>query len=442
MNVERQFPLPHSPAQAETVAPRKQPIAVSGGPSSHDASQVHEKLFDLYDRMIGEVNLPAVLRELTDVVCRDLNAQRATVYLVNRETEELESVAVVGNVGRTIRVPIRPESLAGFCALTGQSFAVPDAYGDLGDIDSRLTFDRRWDGRTGFRTRDVLCAPAQFKERTVGVVQVMNSRGRPFGAADLPPLCNIARLVGYSLHHARLYDDLATMKRLEKEKAEFMRVLIHELKSPAAAAKMMTDLLAGFPTEHPKVSSLHARIAERMDEMIEMIQDILVLAKTKSGDPMGQIAVLELPALAAQCVEEHRESARSKGLALRFSAPEAPLLVRMDSQGCRLVLSNLISNAVKYTPAGWVEVSVRREDSWAVLAVRDSGIGVPAAEIPKLFREFFRASNARKTKIPGTGVGLAGVKSIVERFGGTLALESAEGEGSTFTVRLPIFEET
>jgi len=112
--------------------------------------------------------------------------------------------------------------------------------------------------------------------------------------------------------------------------------------------------------------------------------------------------------------------------------------VRIDLQGYRLIVSNLVSNAVKYTSAGWVRVSLRREERWAVLEVRDSGMGIPADDIPKLFTDFFRASNARRSKIRGTGVGLAGVKELVERFGGELELTSEENKGSAFRVRLPL----
>jgi signal transduction histidine kinase len=142
-----------------------------------------------------------------------------------------------------------------------------------------------------------------------------------------------------------------------------------------------------------------------------------------------------------KCCRRHEEQAKQKGLAFDVTLPETPVPVRIDSQACRLVLSNLVSNGLKYTPAGSVHVSLCGEAPWAVLAVRDTGIGIPEKDIPKLFREFFRASNAKTSNIRGSGVGLAGVKDIVERFGGELALESVENEGSTFTIRLPLHGE-
>ncbi len=401
----------------------------------------HKELFALFDQMVGDVHIPTVLQEITDVVCRNTRAERATVYMVNRETEELESVAMVGNVAKMIHVPIKPTSLAGFCAMSGQAFVVPDAYGDLSGIDANLHFDSSWDKMNNFRTKDVMCAPATFKGDILGVVQVINSTTWAFDQKDLQPLQVLSRLIGYSIYHARLYNDLATMKKLEKEKAEFMRVMVHELKSPAAATKMLTELLNLREVEDPKIADLHNRISGRMDQMLDLIGDILVLAKAKSGDPMGEIEVLDLKVETEAICENYSQQAEQKGLTMTVDLPAEPLPVRIDSQGCKLVLSNLVSNAVKYTPAGEVAVSLKRKDDWAELRVRDSGIGIPEKDIPKLFREFFRASNAKKSKISGSGVGLAGVKNIIERFSGQMELESVENEGSTFIARLPIYSD-
>ncbi len=417
-----------------TGAPRATPAKV---PLVGDLS-AGEKLFDLYDRMIGHVHIPDVLADVAQVVCQDSNAQRATIYMVNHETDELESVGVIGNVTRTIRVPIHESSLAGFCAMHKRAFVVPDAYADLGGIDPALRFDRKWDEINNFRTRDVMCCPALFKDDVMGVVQVVNSRGAPFREADLVPLRSVSRLIGYALYHARLYDDLATMKRLEKEKAEFMRIMVHELKSPVAATKMMTDALVRSHIEQPSVVSLSERIAIRMDQLIDLISDLMDLSRVKSGNPLGDISVFDLTEETRQAAATYLDQAAAKGLSLEVSLPDDPVNVRFDSQGYRLVLSNLISNAVKYTQSGSVDVSLSKRDGQAVLAVRDTGIGIPQAEVAKLFREFFRASNAKSNRIPGSGVGLAGVKHIVERFGGQVELQSEENAGSTFIVRLPL----
>jgi signal transduction histidine kinase len=398
----------------------------------------NERFFELYDSMIGDVEIPNVLRDVADVVCRELDARRTSIYLIDPETQELQAAAMVGNITRTVRIPICKSSLAGFCAVTGRAFVVEDAYGDLGDIDPELKFDDRWDRINGFRTRDVICAPATFKGQTRGVVQAVNSRGKPFSAEDLPALKTISRLIGYALYHARLYDDLASMKQLEKEKAKFMRVMVHELKSPVSATKMMTYALGEVQDQPDRVAEFTSRITVRMDQMTELIGDMLELARVKAGDPLGQISVLDIAAETRAACQPYLDPARAKGLVLKTTLPDEELLVRFDSQGYSLVVSNLLSNAIKYSSEGTIGVTLRGCDQWAILEVADNGIGIPQADIPKLFTEFFRASNARREHIPGTGVGLAGAKDIVERFGGKFELQSRENEGSTFTVHLPI----
>ena len=120
--------------------------------------------------------------------------------------------------------------------------------------------------------------------------------------------------------------------------------------------------------------------------------------------------------------------------------PGQPVNIRFDIQGLRMALSNLVSNAVKYTQEGEVAISLLQQDAAAIINIRDTGIGIPEDDIPRLFKEFFRAANARENQIPGTGVGLSVVKNIVERFGGEMALESRENDGSTFTLRLQVYE--
>ena len=399
-----------------------------------------ERFFELYDRMIGDVEIPAVLRHVAEVVCSDFEAERASVYLIDEQTQQLESVAVIGNVARTIRVPIDAASMAGFCAMTRRSFLVPDAYADLSAISPDLRFDSRWDKLNDFRTRDVMCAPAVFKDRVMGVVQAVNSKAGVFSAESLAAMTSISRLVGYALYHARLYDDLATLKRLEKEKAGFIRVMVHELKSPVAGARMLTDALKSVADKSSpqQLASMAERIGARMDQMSELITDMLELAQVKAGTPLGKIEVLDLTSETDAVCAPYHEQAQQKDLDLTVNLPPDALNVRFDSQGYRLIVSNLVSNAIKYTPSGGVTVELAPKSPWAVLKVSDTGMGIPEADLPRLFTEFFRASNAKKSNIQGTGVGLAGAKQIIDRFGGELAIDTRQDEGSTFTVRLPL----
>ncbi len=243
---------------------------------------------------------------------------------------------------------------------------------------------------------------------------------------------------GCALPDTRFANDLATLEQCEQQKAQFMRVIVHELKAPVAGAKMLIDALRFTDAmADSAVARVIEKISRRMGRMSELIADLLDLARAKSGDPLGEVDMIDLRLVTEMVCEPYRDQAQHAGLVLRVDLPREPVHLRIDAQGYRLVLSNLVSNAIKYTPAGSVTVSLSWQDGWAVLKVTDTGIGVPAADVPRLFSEFFRASNAKASKIEGSGVGLAGVRSLVERFGGKLAVETRENEGSTFTVRLP-----
>lgn len=394
-------------------------------------------ILNLYEQIASDVHIEEVLRQSAVAATTVLNAERATVYRVIEETRELESVAVIGNVGQTIRVPIQRTSLAGYCADSRKTLLVPDAYGDLSSIDPELRFDSSWDLRTGFRTRDVLCAPAEFNGKLLGVVQALNSCGEPFGEDAVAKMETLTRLIAFALHHAGIYEELATMKCLKKQKAQFMRVMVHELKSPVAGSKMLATGLLYANRTSSKLSNVLGRISKRMDDLLQMVEDILHLSQVQEGVPLGKIDNLDLVALTRHHSEPHRETAEAKGLTFELELPAEPVIVRFDEQGFKLILSNLVSNAVKYTAEGTVSVRLFTEDDTAVLAVRDSGIGIPQEDIPKMFQEFFRASNARGSKIKGTGVGLAGAKEIVERFGGRIEFASEQNLGSEFVVRLP-----
>ncbi|MDD5308303.1 MAG: HAMP domain-containing sensor histidine kinase [Deltaproteobacteria bacterium] len=400
------------------------------------------RFFELYDEMLGEPGIPAVLNRVSAVVSAVMGAEATTVFLVRSETRELEASVTVDNVPRTIRIPIDYRSFAGFCASTKRSFLVGDAYGDLSHIDPDIRFDRSWDEATGFKTRDMLCAPAIYKEEVVGVVEVLNSRVRPFEGGDIPVLESVARLVGYALNQARMHDDLASMKQVEREKAKFMRIMVHELKAPVSASVMLVDAMCMADLAEEQRAQMLGRIRDRLGALLAMVKETLELSKVAAGELLGDVVVLDLAREVPLLCRPFEETAAAKGLQFFVKGPQPPLPVRVDAQGLGLIVSNLVSNAIKYTPRGAVTVEVLASREQAEISVSDSGIGVPETDLPRLFTEYFRASNAVRSSVEGTGIGLASVKGIAERFGGQLRCETRENEGSTFVVSLPRYVST
>ena len=410
-------------------------------PNRSPGRRRQDRFLDLYSQITGDVNIPTMLVKISNIVSKEMHSQSTTVYMVQPETQELHSVNSFGNVLQMIKLPIRKDSLAGYCALTRESYIVSDAYGDLSYIDSDIRFDKSWDQKLNFRTKDVVCVPAVYGDIVQGVIQVINSIDRPFNEDAILPLTSLAKMIGYAIYNARLYDELSSMKEVDKKKAEFMRIMIHELKSPVSAVKMLLSALPYLPENDPRANGCHERIDRNMDKLLVLIEDVLNLSKIKSGVPMGEIKKIDVGKELKAIVEDYREQVEAKGLTLRTRISDDVLNVRIDEKGLSLIVSNLVSNAIKYTEKGHVGVTLTSEGDFAVLEVEDTGMGIPSSDQKSLFQDFFRASNVRGGSINGTGVGLSGIKDLVERFGGNIDFRSEEHAGSVFTVKLPLYSE-
>ena len=232
------------------------------------------------------------------------------------------------------------------------------------------------------------------------------------------------------------------VKQLEATKSRFLVLVSHEMRSPIVAIRSMLDALGVAYSKclGEKAVEMLSRASERADSLLTLTKDLLTLARQQSmQEHHAEQEIVDLAALTRNGILLFKAEADEKSIVLKESYPEKAIGVRTDHDSMNLVLSNLISNAIRYTPAGGqVGVSWQLEGRRAMLKVSDTGIGIPESELPHMFKEFFRAENARKFTASGTGLGLAITKNIVERLGGTIAVDSRLNEGSTFTVMLPL----
>jgi signal transduction histidine kinase len=239
--------------------------------------------------------------------------------------------------------------------------------------------------------------------------------------------------------------DIDERKRAEAERTAFLDALAHDVKNPLAAAKLQTQLLRRRlrqgATDPERLEPGLGVIEEAADRATALIDELLDAARLREGRSLElRTAPTDVVALAAACVEEAQRT--TTGHQLRVMA-EVPVLVgEWDGDRLARVLGNLLKNAVTYSPhGGEIVVRVRCEEyeghAWAIVAVTDHGIGVPEADVPRLFERFYRGGNVTG-RIAGAGIGLAGARQIVEQHGGTIAVTSVEGAGTTFTIRLPI----
>jgi two-component system phosphate regulon sensor histidine kinase PhoR len=231
--------------------------------------------------------------------------------------------------------------------------------------------------------------------------------------------------------------DITQRRRLEVLRRDFVANASHELKTPVAAVRALAETLLTALPEDPEAGRRFAvRIGREAERLDVLARDLLDLSRVERGtlyvEPVDLVGLAkEMVALLADRAEERR---------IRLSTELQPnVAVRGDRAQLGLLLSNLIDNALRYTPAkGTVCVRLDATESRAVLQVADTGEGIPAAELPRIFERFYRVDKARARQTGGTGLGLAIVRHVAEAHGGTVRVDSELSRGSTFTVTLPI----
>jgi two-component system sensor histidine kinase/response regulator len=231
--------------------------------------------------------------------------------------------------------------------------------------------------------------------------------------------------------------------RQEKEAGErrFITFVSHQLKSPLAAIRQYLDVLlfTSKPDLPPTAVQWITRSQARLEEMLGLIDDWLTLAKLERGSLGERDATTDLCQVIAQVKEATRPQAEAAHVEVTLDLAPESLFVKGDAVSLATVVSNLVTNAITYNrPGGRVAVRVAADDKMATLEVRDTGIGIPEDCLPRIFEEFFRVGRERGRDVPGTGLGLAICRRIVIELGGAIDVSSTLGEGSTFTVRLPV----
>jgi signal transduction histidine kinase len=229
-----------------------------------------------------------------------------------------------------------------------------------------------------------------------------------------------------------------SLLELDRLKDEFIGMFSHELRTPLASILGYVEILREEGVTGPDAGHCAEVIERNAQRLLRLVGDLQVLSQIESGKMPMEFRSADLADLAACAVEEMRPEAQRKHIELALSAAGLPH-VAADPARITQLLGNLLSNAVKFTPdGGRVEVRLRKDGDQLELAVADTGVGIPAADLERIFERFYRTAIARRQAIQGTGLGLTITKAIVEAHHGTIAVDSEEGRGSTFTVRLPL----
>jgi two-component system phosphate regulon sensor histidine kinase PhoR len=289
--------------------------------------------------------------------------------------------------------------------------------------------------------------PFGIGETMLGFVTVERRYEKAWLPAEVRAVELIAADIGRALHHARLYESetrlVAELRRLDEAKSYFLATISHELRTPLTSILGYLEILqTGRPGALTKIqAAMLDSIDRNTTRLRQLIEDVLTMSMIESGSFTTTLRPVNVADVVTSASDALRPEADAKGVSLIRETPATGLLVNGDSDQLDRALMNLLSNAVKFTPPGgqvWVSAAAEPNPSTAVLTVRDTGIGIPEADKSRLFDRFYRASNAAERAIAGTGIGLTIVRTIVANHGGSVDLQSQEGEGTVVTVQLPL----
>jgi signal transduction histidine kinase len=373
------------------------------------------------------------LKPRLDFICgsvRELmGVKGVTVRLLDERTGKLELVSSCGlSAAYLNKGPVDADkSLAG--VLKGEPQFVADAAHDPSTQYPREA------AREGIVS--ILSFPLHGRKKIIGALRLYTGEQREFTVDEMDFLSALAGQGAIFIENARIYDAL---KRQDEAKNEFILLMTHELKGPLMAIQSFLEVMqrgyAGAVSE--KQRELLERIQKRIEAVMGVSAELLDLYQWQTKERETEVASFSLKKQVQKVFELYEAVAHEKGLSLKLQLPEEDPHIEASEEEIEKILGNLIANAVKYTPAGGeIRVSLTRFAGRIQLRVKDTGIGVAAEDIPRVFQEFYRTRRAKRMDPSGSGLGLPLVKRIVEGLGGDIVMESVEDQGSEMIVTFP-----
>lgn len=382
-------------------------------------------LYDMVKEMGVETDLQRLMDSATRLAATIMGVKACSIKLLDEEQRYLRFASTYGlsqdylskGAIEVAKSPINQKIIEG-------------AFYAIGSIKEKDYFQYPEDiRREGIVS--MLCLPLKVEKRILGVFCVYSDQSYHFAEHDTAFFSLMTDLTALAIE--RLKGELT--------KAWFFHKAAHQLRSPLHALLSMFKVLQdGYLGElNQKQAEAISRCQRRIRLMGELIEDLLRIGQRRSETSPRPLKPMNLGEALRQVCSFYMEQARAKGVALELEVQEPIPDVLAEEGLLDELLTNLISNAIKYTPAGGkVKVCLAKEGrAWLKLEISDTGIGIPKEELPQLFTEFFRASNAKALEEHGTGLGLVIVKEVLNRMRGSIQVRSKQGEGTTFTCLIP-----
>jgi signal transduction histidine kinase len=396
-----------------------------------------ERILEISRELTSTVSLEPLLHKIVQVAAELTTSEETSILLLNTRTGELRFRAASGDTTgqlRDIPVPV-DDSIAGAVLLSGEPAIISDT----------LSEPRHYKvvgQRIGLETHSLLAVPLQIKERRIGVLEAINKQGGgQFSREDVETLTTLAAQAAVAIENARLVGDLRRayerLGELDRLKSDFIAIASHELRTPLGLILLYAAMLRD-QVDAVEGQQLDAvlRAAMRLRHIIETMLNLRYL---ETGEMQMVLESFDLRTEVQDACEDYEAIAESGGRTLATDLPDKNVAILADREKIRVVLDNLISNAVKFTPpGGQVQVALSPQGDQVEIAVTDTGIGIPPEELDRIFDRFYQVEDHMTRHHGGMGLGLSIVKGLVKLHGGRVLAESVPGRGSRFVVCLPM----
>jgi two-component system sensor histidine kinase SenX3 len=238
-----------------------------------------------------------------------------------------------------------------------------------------------------------------------------------------------------------LADDQTTARRIEETRRDFVANISHELKTPIGAISLLAEAVEDAADEPAAVRKFASRMGIESARLTDLVGQIIELSRLQSDDPLADPEIVDVDEVLADAVERRRMDAERRRITLTVAGVDGTRVLG-NARQLGVAVGNLVENAIVYSDTGArvvvaAHVQARSDDDYVEITVSDNGIGIPAAELDRIFERFYRVDYARSRANGGTGLGLAIVKHIAAIHGGDISVWSQVGQGSTFTIKIP-----
>ncbi len=380
-----------------------------------------ERLIEISRSLNSTLELRPLLQRIARAAQQLTDTEESSILLLDRKTGQLHFEAATNLPGiRSIVVPMEG-SIAGLVVQTSKPVVVPDARSDP-------HFYRQADEQSDFSTRSILAVPMVVRGNVIGVLEALNKRsGGEFTREDVEMLTVLGGQAAVAVQNALLF-----------QQSDLVAEIVHEMRTPLMSVIGYAELIQQPGMTLEQCQQFAGIVEGEAERLTGLADSFLDLAKLESGRASLACAPVDLSTVIHMAVSvlTPQANARQVGLSVNIIDDLPPVVG--DGQRLHQAMLNLIGNGIKYCGSGdHVAVTAKREGDVLVVSVADTGPGIPADALPRIFERFYRVPDSECQAV-GSGLGLTITHKIVEAHGGEISVSSEEGEGTTFTFTLPL----